>query len=139
VLAPDNVIDVQTADGAVAGRVLVLPFPEDASADGASAVTICTGPREDPSVLVTVPLPPRQVVVAPHFAEFRLQPSLVKMVTTRPQLLGIGIDEATALEVHGEVGTVLGRGHVTIVTGANQAPQVLAAGARYDLGRRAVL
>src|SRR5262249_6089181 len=81
----------------------------------------------------------RQVVVAPHFAEFRLQPSLVKMVTTRPQLLGIGIDEATALEVHGEVGTVLGRGHVTIVTGANQAPQVLAAGARYDLGRRAVL
>lgn len=66
VLAPDNVIDVQTADGAVAGRVLVLPFPEDAAADGAAAVTVCTGPREDPSVLVTLPLPPRQVVVSPH-------------------------------------------------------------------------
>jgi len=66
VLAPDNVIDVQTAEGALAGRIMVLPFPEDASADGASAVTICTGPREDPSVLVTLPLPPRQVVVSPH-------------------------------------------------------------------------
>ncbi|MBI3854799.1 MAG: hypothetical protein HY293_03815 [Planctomycetes bacterium] len=66
VLAPDNVIDVQSADGAVSGRVMVLPFPEDASADGAAAVTVCTGPREDPSVLVTLPLPPRQVVVSPH-------------------------------------------------------------------------
>jgi hypothetical protein len=66
VLAPDNVIDVQTADGAVAGRVLVLPYPEEAGADGAAAVTVCTGPREDPSMLVTLPLPPRQVVVSPH-------------------------------------------------------------------------
>jgi len=66
VLAPDNVIDVQAADGAVAGRVLILPYPEEASADGAAAVTVCTGPREDPSVLVTLPLPPRQVVVSPH-------------------------------------------------------------------------
>jgi hypothetical protein len=66
VLAPDNVIDVQTADGAVVGRVMVLPFPEEASADGAAAVTVCTGPREDPSLLVTVPLPARQVVISPH-------------------------------------------------------------------------
>jgi hypothetical protein len=66
VLAPDNVIDVQTADGALVGRVMVLPFPEEASADGAAAVTVCTGPREDPSMLVTLPLPPRQVVVSPH-------------------------------------------------------------------------
>jgi cyanophycinase len=80
-----------------------------------------------------------QVVIAPHFSEFRMQPSLAKTVATRPQLVGIGIDEATALEVHGSVGTVLGRGHVTILSGATDKPQVLAAGARYDIVRRAAL
>jgi cyanophycinase len=80
-----------------------------------------------------------QVVIAPHFSEFRMQPSLAKTVATRPQLVGIGIDEATAFEVHGSVGTVLGRGHVTILGGATDKPQVLAAGARYDIVRRATL
>ena len=81
----------------------------------------------------------RQMVIAPHFAEFRMQPSLAKTVAARPQLLGVGIDEATALEVQGNVGKVLGRGHVTIVGGGAPAPQVLAAGARYDLVKRASL
>jgi cyanophycinase len=81
----------------------------------------------------------RQMVVAPHFTEFRMQPSLTKTITARPQLLGLGIDEATAFEVHGSVGAVLGRGHVTIVVGGAPAPLALAAGARYDLVRRAAL
>ena len=81
----------------------------------------------------------QQVVVAPHFTEFRMQPSLEKTVATRTQLLGIGIDEATALEVRGTVGSVLGRGHVTIVTAGSTAPQVLGAGARYDIVKRAAL
>jgi len=80
-----------------------------------------------------------QVVVAPHFTEFHMQPSLSKTVTAGPQLLGIGIDEATALEVHGSVGSVLGRGHVTIMSGGAATPRVLDAGARYDLVRRAAL
>jgi len=79
------------------------------------------------------------VVIAPHFTEFRMQPSLAKTVATRRQLVGIGIDEATAFEVHGSVGTVLGRGHVTIVVGGAPAPLALATGARYDLVRRAAL
>jgi len=41
--------------------------------------------------------------------------------------------------VQGSVGKVLGRGHVTIVGGGAPAPQVLAAGARYDLVKRASL
>jgi cyanophycinase len=80
----------------------------------------------------------RQVVVAPHFAEFHMQPSLEKTITSRPKLLGIGIDEATALEVHGSVGTVLGLGHVTIVSGGDK-PYVLGAGTRYDIVKRAAL
>ena len=81
----------------------------------------------------------RQVVLAPHFAAFHMQPSLAKTVATRPQLVGIGIDEATALEVHGTVGVVLGRGHVTVVTAGSTAGQVLGAGTRYDIVRHAAL
>jgi len=80
----------------------------------------------------------RNVMIAPHFEAFRLAPSLRKVVDVTPGLLGIGIDEATALEVHGSVGRVLGRGTVTIVTdGAAQPPVVLKEGARYDLIQRA--
>jgi cyanophycinase len=79
----------------------------------------------------------RQVVIAPHFSEFHMQASLAKTIAAQPQLLGIGIDEATALEVHGTMGSVLGRGHVTIVNRSGQ--QGLSAGARYDIARRAVL
>jgi cyanophycinase-like exopeptidase len=66
-----------------------------------------------------------------------MQASLAKTIAAQPQLLGIGIDEATALEVHGSMGSVLGRGHVTIVSRSGQ--QGLSAGARYDIARRAVL
>jgi cyanophycinase len=83
----------------------------------------------------------RQMVVAPHFTEFRMEPSLAKTIAAHPQLLGIGIDEATALEVHGSMATVLGRGHVTIVSrrGGPGSQQPLPAGARYDLVKQATL
>jgi len=80
----------------------------------------------------------RQVVVAPHFTEFRMQPALAKTIAAKPRLLGIGIDEATAFEVHGSVGTVLGRGHVTVLSGAaagDTTRKALSAGTRYDLAR----
>ncbi|HEV2105634.1 MAG TPA: hypothetical protein VGU27_07865 [Candidatus Eisenbacteria bacterium] len=54
-----------------------------------------------------------------------------------PGLLGIGVDEATALEVHDGVGRVLGRGTVTIYPGTTAAPPArLHDGTRYDLLRR---
>jgi cyanophycinase len=78
------------------------------------------------------------IVLSPHYTEFHMQPSLAKLVGTEPRLLGIGIDEATALEVHGDLGLVLGRGHVTIVdsrAGAASPILALAAGSRYELTR----
>lgn len=85
----------------------------------------------------------RNVLVSPHFSEFRMKGSLEKTLAARPQLIGIGIDEATALEVHEDVGTVLGRGHVTVYDGKKQGDadrtRVLSAGARYDLVRKVSL
>ena len=79
----------------------------------------------------------RNVMIAPHLDAYRLEPSLRKVVDATPGLLGIGIDEATALEIHGAVGRVLGRGTVTIMTDTARAPVVLKDGSRYDLVRRA--
>jgi len=82
----------------------------------------------------------RNVSIAPHMDAFHLEPSLRRMVAEIPGLLGIGIDEATALEVHGDVGRVLGRGNVTIYAGGiDRPPVVLKEGARYDLVHRKVL
>jgi cyanophycinase len=85
----------------------------------------------------------RNVLISPHFAEFHMQGALEKTMTAHPQLIGIGIDEATALEVHGDIGTVLGRGHVTVYDGTSHGDalgaRVLTAGARYDLATKATL
>jgi cyanophycinase len=82
----------------------------------------------------------RNVTVAPHFSAFHLEAALRRMIDATPGLLGIGIDEATALEVHGDVGCVLGRGSVTIFPGATaRPPVVLKDGAKYDLIRRMTL
>jgi len=81
----------------------------------------------------------RQVVIAPHFSEFRMADPTAATVAARAWLLGIGIDEATALEVHGNQGTVLGRGAVTLVRSSNGHPsqQVMTAGAHFDLTQTA--
>jgi cyanophycinase len=79
----------------------------------------------------------RNVTIAPHLSSFHLEPALRTMVATLPGLLGIGIDEATALELHGDVGQALGRGKVTIYAGGiGRPPVVLEEGARYDLIHR---
>ena len=84
----------------------------------------------------------RNILIAPHFTEFRMPPSMARTIGARPQLIGIGIDEATALEVHGDVGLVLGRERVTIYDGGREngaQGRSLSAGARYDLARKSVL
>lgn len=82
----------------------------------------------------------RNVLLSPHFTEFHMAAAMAKDVAARTGLLGFGIDEATALEVHGGVATVRGRGHVSVYgSGAPAAPLRLVAGDRFDLARRATL
>lgn len=84
------------------------------------------------------------VGVDQHFTQRRRQPDMESLIATYPQLLGIGIDEATAIIVKGSTAEVTGRGKVFFYDSAMKEegrvkPTVLEAGAKYDLaGRKAV-
>lgn len=80
----------------------------------------------------------RNATIAPHFSEFGTIKSMNRELAAMPGMLGIGIDENTVLEVHGEIGKVFGRGTVTIIDGNKPAlsPTILKNGASYDLKRR---
>ena len=56
-------------------------------------------------------------VIDTHFAQRRRLHRLFVAIAGYPQLLGLGIDEDTALVVHGSIGEVVGKGGVTFVDG----------------------
>jgi len=80
-----------------------------------------------------------------HFRQRNRFADLAAVVERHPQLLGIGLDEATALVVQGEVGEILGRGEAHFydrrVPRPEGAPdhESVAAGGRYHLRNRQVL
>lgn len=61
--------------------------------------------------------------VAPHFAQRQYERGLKATIAAHPDLLGIGIDEATALIVHGSQIEVLGEGHVKLYDGRDHHGQ----------------
>ncbi|MFN7873912.1 MAG: Type 1 glutamine amidotransferase-like domain-containing protein [Pirellula sp.] len=82
------------------------------------------------------------VAIDQHFSQRNRLPDLTQLVHSYPQLLGIGIDESTAIEVSGSVAHVSGRGNVFFVDGAklqtDGTPSVskLQQGSKYDLSKR---
>jgi cyanophycinase len=80
----------------------------------------------------------RRTVLAAHFTRYDVGPSLVRAVGGAPSLLGIGLDDESAVEVHDGVLTVLGRGRVHVFDARHpgEAPLILKPGALYDLRRR---
>lgn len=58
-----------------------------------------------------------EAIIDTHFSQRRRLQRLFLVVAENPQLLGLGIDENTALVVHGGVGEVVGAGGVTFVDG----------------------
>jgi len=52
------------------------------------------------------------VAIDQHFAQRKRFPDMTRLVNRYPQLLGIGIDEATALVVKGHIAQVMGRSAV---------------------------
>ena len=83
----------------------------------------------------------RNVLIEPHFTQFKSASAMDRILSTNPRLLGIGIDENTAIEVHTNQFVVLGAGSVFVYNGLHSkgAPLVLKRGARYDLEKRAAL
>lgn len=80
-----------------------------------------------------------------HFTQRHRERDLAGVVVRFPQLLGIGLDEATAIVVQESVATVLGAhaAHVfdrgTAHGDTSVLPTEVAAGARYDLAARKLL
>lgn len=87
----------------------------------------------------------RGVAVDQHLRERNRQDDLLGVLRTRPDLLGIGIDEGTAIVVQGDLFEVAGIGGVAVYSVEEDAGapapvrRYLAAGQRYDMRVRRIL
>jgi cyanophycinase len=72
-----------------------------------------------------------------HLLTRHREKDLIPVINERPNLLGIGLDERTAIVVHGDQFEVIGPSKVAIYT-AGSAHYFLQQGDRFDLKRRAV-
>lgn len=85
------------------------------------------------------------VAVDQHFAQRKRFADMTRLVDFYPEILGIGIDESTALIVEGSKGVVAGRGDVHFYDRRKSAPEdgpdyeSVGSGGVYDLKARAVL
>ena len=73
-----------------------------------------------------------------HLLTRHREERLVPLIDRRPQLLGIGLDEGTAIVVHGSQFEVVGPSKVAIYT-AGHPYYFLQTGDRFDLTKRAVI
>jgi len=108
-LAADLMIDVLGTDGLALGRVLVVPFPENLSADGPARepLTVFAGPVKDPTLVTTLALPPREALQLP-----------AKPAATRADILVSHYDVSSSVPQAVVLAHGLGRPNrdVTIVT-----------------------
>jgi cyanophycinase len=85
------------------------------------------------------------VAIDQHFTQRRRQPDMTLLMKTYPQLLGIGLDEGTALVVQGSVAKVMGRGRAHFydrrkpVMEGKPDYEALSDGGLYDLNKREAL
>lgn len=85
------------------------------------------------------------VAIDQHFSQRRRQKDMTRLVNKYPQILGIGIDEGTALIVQKSVAKVVGKGKVhfydrTIPVYPDQPDYIaLSKGAVYELAKRKVV
>jgi cyanophycinase len=82
------------------------------------------------------------VAVDQHFTQRQRHKDMTSLMEAYPQLLGIGIDEATAIVVAGSVAEVTGRGQVFFYDYSKGKPKgdtdytALKSGDKYDLAKR---
>lgn len=94
-----------------------------AGAAALTSLTMAGGEVDDEGQLVEQYIGPGfgllgyNTIVDTHFGRRRRLQRLFVVIAANPQLLGLGIDENTALVVRGHVGEVVGAGGVTFVDG----------------------
>jgi cyanophycinase len=78
------------------------------------------------------------VAIDQHFLKLKRTADMAELMDRYPQLLGIGIDEGTALLVHENVMEVMGKSNVLVYDRSSNRgeDEVLAPGSRYDLRAR---
>jgi cyanophycinase len=85
------------------------------------------------------------VAIDQHFSQRNRQPDMESLVQRHPQLLGIGIDESTAIVVKKAIAEVIGKGRVFFYDRQKKSVfnepsfDVLSDGGAYDLEKRQVI
>ena len=74
--------------------------------------------------------------IAPHYTQRHYERELRGELATHPRMRGIGIDESTAIVVHGDDFDVIGDGTVTVI---GRRTTVLHAGQRFDYASEAIV
>jgi cyanophycinase len=126
----DQVHLVATLGGSRLEKAIRRAYAEGAvvcgTSAGAAALTetiLAGGEPDDYGEMVDLHLGPGfgmlgfRAVIDTHFAQRRRLQRLFMVVAQNPELMGLGIDEDTALVVHGHLGEVCGKGSVTFVDG----------------------
>ena len=100
-LARGGVIGGSSAGATVQGSYMVRGAPEG------NHVIMSPGNEEGFAFL-------KNVAIDQHVIARKLEKDMLQIVAARPELLGVGIDEATALIVQGDRGRVLGNSKVLV-------------------------
>jgi cyanophycinase len=84
------------------------------------------------------------VAIDQYFLKRKRTADMTELMARYPQLLGIGIDESTALYVHGEIMEVMGKSKVLVYDRSKRASgawdyDVLSPGSRYNLRTRTLV
>ena len=80
-----------------------------------------------------------------HFTQRKRLPDMLAVMSAHPQLLGIGLDETTAIIVQGSVAEVIGKNKAHFFDASNDATELepkivtLESGSKYDLTARTAL
>ena len=85
----------------------------------------------------------KNTAIDQHLLKRNRQFDLLEIIDAHPKLLGIGIDEGTAIVVRGDTFTVMGESYVAIYdadkTTTREPFYLLSRGQRFDLKQRRVL
>ena len=84
----------------------------------------------------------RNTAVDQHLSQRQRERDMLEVVARHPRLLGIGLDESTAIVVRGDTAQVIGRGRVAVYNSEPNRPKDfvwLTPGTRLDLNRRVII
>ena len=130
---------MQTLAATPLAEVIRERFSSGVTIGGASAGAVAMSstmladdvtPLAGPSTIEGLGLWP-EAIVSPHFTERRRLPSLIPIVSDHPNLIGIGLDEGTAVIVFKGAFDVLGRGTVSVVDAGRTEVRRLRSGAHF--------